>query len=511
MSIERSKGIMMKVQKYRLMSSEEHQAALAEIVARHSWMEAHIFTPAPGHLAVAETLLKQIERCLSPSDLNEFPAFCIMYTEGLVVSGGRHDESRNNSEVLRSLFAQARKQASWICPACGRPTANLNLRSQWRCPQHREGSIFHVHDLELARRGRMAQSRKKKKEQDAKLKPKEKAPETPAVKIPVFPGPTIVFLEEARLDIFPFAPKHHKDADEKRAKAIVTRIKIAGNDRRQLAVLPDDWESVLDEFNRAFPNFSALTQILRTNFALQSLGDHRVYWPPILLFGEPGIGKTEVARWLAERLAMPFRIFDMASAQSSSQLAGSEAFWSNSEPGLLFSLLAFEMTANPVCVLDELDKVDHQDRYNPLAALYTLLEHRSAQQFIDLSIQDFSIDASHVNWMATANRLDSIPKPLLNRMTVLEIPAPNREQMRVIAGNIYRILCRDAVWGKAFPETLSEVVIERLADRPPRTLFPCLQNALGAAAQAGRREILPQDIMTPSKHSTRSIGFTSGP
>jgi ATP-dependent Lon protease len=113
--------------------------------------------------------------------------------------------------------------------------------------------------------------------------------------------------------------------------------------------------------------------MLHDHFALNAMGDGRVAWSPLLLVGPAGIGKTEAARWLAERLALPFRVFDM-SAQSGSPLAGSEAFWSNSEPGLLFELLAYQPKANPVVVLDELDKTEQVRQYDPLAALYTLLE-----------------------------------------------------------------------------------------------------------------------------------------
>ena len=168
----------------------------------------------------------------------------------------------------------------------------------------------------------------------------------------------------------------------------------------------------------AFPNFHELAELMRDHFALSSLGDGRVSWPAVLLVGPAGIGKTEAARWLADQLVLPFRVFDMASTQSSSPLAGSESFWSNSEPGQLFELLAYQPLANPVVVLDELDKASNgRPQYDPLAALYTLLEPPSARNFIDLSIRDFSIDASYVNWMAAANELEAILGPLRSRLT----------------------------------------------------------------------------------------------
>ena len=238
------------------------------------------------------------------------------------------------------------------------------------------------------------------------------------------------------------------------------------------------------------------------------MGDGRVSWSPILLVGPAGIGKTEAASWLAERLHLPFRVFDMASTQSNSPLAGSESFWSNSEPGVLFELLAYQPRANPVVVLDELDKTEQARQYDPLAALYTLLEPRSARNFIDLSIRDFSIDASHVNWIATANTVDTIPAPLLSRMTVLQVQAPTPDQVAHIAQSIYGRLRTEANWGSAFSPSLDEAVVNKLRDLSPRSLSLALRRALGRAARDERDRIRVSDIPETTGTPRRVIGFT---
>lgn len=160
-----------------------------------------------------------------------------------------------------------------------------------------------------------------------------------------------------------------------------------------------------------------------------------------------------------------------------------------------------------MAVLDELDKVDQSSRYDPLGALYGLLEPRSARSFTDLSIRDFSIDASHVNWIATANSVEPIPAPIRSRLTVLQISAPTADQLERIAQSIYARLRAEASWGNAFPAKLDAEVLKGLGALSPRALALTLRRALGAAARAGRQQINVGDLPRISSSASRGIGF----
>ncbi|MBN6741483.1 AAA family ATPase [Acidithiobacillus sp. MC6.1] len=318
--------------------------------------------------------------------------------------------------------------------------------------------------------------------------------------------PQIRFLDKSRLAVF--AKKRKEKDKESQAKSILAQIEAAGGDKRLLGLLPTAWASRLEECRARFPNFAVLIDFLDDQFALSARGDSRVFWPPILLTGAPGVGKTAVARWLADQLGLPFRVFDMASAQSSSALAGSDIFWSNSQPGHLFELLTGERWANPVIVLDELDKVSGDSRFNPMSSLYTLLERESARVFKDLSVPEFGIDASHVNWMATANDESQIPAPILSRMTVLHIDPPTSGQMRGIAQSVYEGLLKEASWGPFFDKQLDDAVLDALVGHSPRILKLMLQRALGSAAKAGRAGILAEDVPTEAAPCKKwAMGF----
>ena len=90
-----------------------------------------------------------------------------------------------------------------------------------------------------------------------------------------------------------------------------------------LQTLDADWASLIDSFEDAFPNFEAVADLLRDYFALSNAGNREINFPALLLVGEAGVGKTEASRWLSQHLNVPFRLIDMASAQTGSALSGS--------------------------------------------------------------------------------------------------------------------------------------------------------------------------------------------
>jgi ATP-dependent Lon protease len=152
-----------------------------------------------------------------------------------------------------------------------------------------------------------------------------------------------------------------------------------------------------------------------------------------------------------------------------------------------------------------MDKASAEGQYDPLGALYALLEIDTATRFVD-EFAEVPIDASGAVWFATANDTTRIPEPILNRMHVYEIEAPDAEGARRIALNIYREIRGAHDWGKRFPPEPAEASLERLAALSPREMRRATLAAFGNAKVAGRSELFPEDICD-ARGARRRIGF----
>ncbi|HEX7249223.1 MAG TPA: AAA family ATPase [Burkholderiales bacterium] len=266
------------------------------------------------------------------------------------------------------------------------------------------------------------------------------------------------------------------------------------------SALPE-MDALVDEL----PNFAEVLEDVRKQLALCVDSDDSIELPPMLLLGEPGIGKTHFARRLAELLGTGFGFVPMSSLTAGWVLSGASSQWKNAKPGKVFDTFLNGDYANPVIVVDEMDKTSGDGQYDPLGALYELLESKTATRFVD-EFAEVPIDASGAVWIATANDSARIPEPLLSRMSVYEIDAPDAEGSARIAASIYSEIRGAHDWGRQFPEALSPGALERLASLPPREMRRAVQAAFGNAKLAGRREVGADDIQDGRARKPR-IGF----
>ncbi len=253
------------------------------------------------------------------------------------------------------------------------------------------------------------------------------------------------------------------------------------------------------------PNFTDVLDDLKRQLALcQDSGD-ALEITPMLLLGPPGIGKTHFAREVAHLLGTGLGFVSMSSLTAGWVLSGASSQWKGARPGKVFETLVDGAYANPVMVVDEIDKARGEHAYDPLGALYSLLEHDTAQAFTD-EFAEVAIDASQVIWVATANDERAIPEPILNRMNVFEVASPDADAARAIALRLYRKLRAGHDWGRRFDEAPSDAVLECMAALAPREMRRAWMTAFGNARLDGRDAIEPRDL--PEAQARRGpIGF----
>lgn len=216
---------------------------------------------------------------------------------------------------------------------------------------------------------------------------------------------------------------------------------------------------------------------------------------PMLLLGWPRTGKTMLARAIGRALGVRVQLIGMAHSTASFALGGLDGGWATARPGEPFRQMVWGDCATHVFVLGELDKVSSDDRHSPLGPLYALLEPATAMCFRD-DMVSLPIDTRSLIWVATANSLDSIPKPLQTRFQIVHAEAPSPAQLPSVLHSVWcELLASEPWWGACFEPELPQGTVQILADADSlRGAAQRLRRGAARAAAAGRRQVLPTDL-----------------
>ncbi len=183
----------------------------------------------------------------------------------------------------------------------------------------------------------------------------------------------------------------------------------------------------------------------------------------ILFVGPPGVGKTSIGKSIAEALGRQFYRFSLGGMRDEAEIKGHRRTYVGALPGRLVQALKDCEVANPVVMLDEVDKIGASYQGDPASALLEVLDPEQNAEFMD-HYMDLRIDLSKVLFICTANQLDTIPRPLLDRMDRINLSGYiTQEKMEIARKHLWpRLLKRNNLTSKVI--TITDPTIRYLIE-----------------------------------------------
>ena len=190
-----------------------------------------------------------------------------------------------------------------------------------------------------------------------------------------------------------------------------------------------------------------------------------IAWRPLCLVGPPGAGKSHLARLIGSIAGTGTMTLDLGGTSDSRALEGTARGWTNAQPCWPAVGMAQTRTANPVLVLEEVDKAGGSSQGGvPHAVLLTMLERETASNYWDKCLLA-EVDLRHCNWILTANDASLLPPMLRSRLDIVRIEGPQARDFNAVLAALTAAIAKD--WG----------VPRALLPQPPKRAISVLRGA----------------------------------
>ena len=382
-----------------------------------------------------------------------------------------------------------------VLPAAVAPAFREDVQRREKAEsQTRQADALREH-REQARADRQSDERQRM-ERDAEIAPAPAAAAKPAFSAEAAPGWHRVLPGlQAMLDAGDDADLSVRAADtDIRQRKVDVRKRLIEKGPDRVIARPPDWRASMAELEAAMPNFTEPINLLRNALALGEVSKGPMRVPPMLLLGPPGVGKTLFSHRVAELMGASHASIAFDQPSAGANLRGTEKYWGNTESGLLFNLICLGEFANPVILLDEIDKScsgSGRRAVDPLAQLHSALEPQTARRTMDASTE-VVFDASLVTYIATANSLRGLTMPILSRLEVFVVDPPDpSEAVGIARAVVAQVLGKLHLTDTVRFDRKSFYVLAHLS---PRLMLRTVEKAVAAAVASRQTAIRESDL-----------------